>query len=202
MIDLSNNNHGTVDFKKVRKQHHRVYLKLTEGVSFADATFAERRAAAYKAGMLVGAYHFARPSRNDPELEAEWFVGHLPDTLKAGRDLRPCLDLEDPKIPATPAIRDWAEAFIVAVQRDTRHIVVLYSYPSYLGGCRFEKAHPLWLASYGRNDGKEYAYRAPAPWDHVAAHQYTSLGVVPGVPGRCDVSRVFKPAELDVATTG
>jgi lysozyme len=60
MLDLSNNN-GPVDFKRVfQAGQRRVYLKLTEGLTFDDPKFADFRKRARAAGLKVGAYHFAR----------------------------------------------------------------------------------------------------------------------------------------------
>ena len=203
MIDISNNN-GSVDFARVRHSgQQRVYLKLTEGDNFFDSTHLGRRVAAHKAGMKVGEYHFARPSRNTPHEEAHWFLEHLP-RLMAGKDLRPCLDLEDPK--ATPNLRigNWAAAWVDEVQRHSGHVVVIYGNPSYLEACRLPKAlgrHPLWLASYGRNDGREHPFQVPPPWTRVAAHQYSSQARIAGISGLADISKVFQADALDVAVS-
>lgn len=196
MIDLSNNNAG-VDFHTVRAAgHRRVYLKLTQGVGFVDGKHDGFRRAALEAGLKVGEYHFAEPDNNSPVSEAAFFCSHLPE-LRAGRALRPCLDLEHGS--PSPSVARWAEEFVAYVRKQTGHRVVLYSNPSYLIGCGFDRRPgPLWLAVYGRNDGIEHAFTVPHPWSHVAAHQYSSQGHVPGVSGLCDVSKVKRALELDV----
>src|SRR5205823_2905645 len=107
MLDLSNNN-GAVDFKRVfQAGQKRVYLKLTEGVTFDDPTFADFRKRARAAGLKVGAYHFARgvPAGNSAKDEAEHFLRKLPSPTN--KDLRPALDLEfkDP----SAAVGKWAK---------------------------------------------------------------------------------------------
>lgn len=196
MIDLSNNNKAAAFRTVYASGHRRVYLKLTEGLNFVDGKHDAFRRAAISAGLKVGEYHFAHPHLNKAKDEAEFFCLHLPK-LRPGQALRPCLDLEDGA--PSEAVAQWAVDWVFHVSRTTGHTVVLYSNPSYLSGCRFRRpTGPLWLAAYGRNDGKEHPVTIPAPWKHAAAHQYTSRGNVPGVLGLCDVSRVWRPRQLDV----
>lgn len=59
-LDLSAHN-GDVDFDKVRLAGYEfVYLKSSEGTGFKDSRFERNAAAARKAGLKVGAYHFFR----------------------------------------------------------------------------------------------------------------------------------------------
>lgn len=198
MIDLSNNN-GSVDFKRLHAQgFRRVYLKRSEGIDFVDGKHDSYRTQALLAGLKVGEYHFARPSKNTAKREAEFFCSLLPK-LRPGKALRPCLDLEDTGIQPSLIVAQWAQEFIGYVKHETGHTVVLYSNPSYLAGCKFHHpTGPLWIASYGRDDGKEHPYQLPAPWKKAAAHQYTSHATVAGVQGDCDVSHVLHPFQLDV----
>ncbi len=202
MIDLSNNNRGAIDAVRLRKAgQERVYLKLTEGSGFVDRTHASRRAALVKAGLRVGEYHFARPSSNTPAEEARFFLEHLPKLTKRS-SLRPCLDLEDPDASPTSRIGRWALKWIELVHRESGHVVVIYGSPSYLLDCHLVgPPAPLWLASYGRNDGREHPFQIPRPWRRVAAHQYASVARVAGVVGPVDISHVFRASDLDVAVT-
>ena len=200
MIDLSNNNVEQVSFVRLRAAgQRRVYLKLDEGDYFVDGRHNDFRARAIAAGLLVGEYHFARPSRCTPRESADHFLRLLP-TLTPAHSLRPCLDLEDPNATPGPKVAAWAESWIGLVRRELGHPVVVYGSPGYLGPCGFKTPPgPLWLASYGRNDGHEHAYIVPKPWTHAAAHQFASVGRMAGVAGTVDVSHVLKPRELDIA---
>lgn len=197
MLDLSNNN-GPVDFKIVfQATHRRVYLKLTEGVTFDDPTFTDLRKRARAAGMKVGAYHFARgiPGGNSAQDEADHFLAKLP-TLASG-DLRPALDLEF-KTPST-AVGKWANEWLAIVKKETGVAPIIYSFGSFLEKCRFEKPPAeLWLANFGRNDGVEHPFSIPRPWKAIAAHQFSSRGRVAGVSGFVDVSRVLSRKAIDV----
>jgi GH25 family lysozyme M1 (1,4-beta-N-acetylmuramidase) len=76
---------------------------------------------------------------------------------------------------------------------------IIYSYGSFLESCRFPTPPAaLWLASYGRNDGKEYPPTTPRPWKRLAAHQFSSNGRVAGCSGPVDISHVFAARSIDV----
>jgi lysozyme len=199
VIDLSNNN-GAVDFARLYQAgQRRVYLKLTEGTSFVDPTFHELRHRALGAGLMVGAYHFAHPHERRAAAELEHFLGQLPQPLELNRDLRPCLDIE--QAPASPQVGIWLRSFARDFLARLGLRPLIYSTPSYLESCHIGSPAPgpLWLASYGRDDGVEHKFKIPRPWTLVVAHQFTSRGRVAGVHGPVDVSHVFRPLELDVA---
>jgi len=193
VVDLSNNNGGPIDFKQMKQAGvGGVYLKCTEGVNFADRNFAEWRRGAQAAGLRTGAYHFARPDRNAPEAEAEWFLQHLPRLTT--KDWRPCLDYE-----THPADAEWARAFDHAVHLRINLFPLFYTYASFATELRATEpvGAGLWLASYGRNDGQEHAYSVPRPWKSIVGHQFTSSARIAGVPGRVDLSNFTKPRSLD-----
>lgn len=189
MIDLSNNN-GAVNFQRLfAAGQRRCYLKCTEGKTFVDRTYAPLRERAVKAGLKVGGYHFAHPQSNSPRVEAEFFLHHL-GPLHFLKDLRPCLDLEHGT--PTKAIGTWAIEFCAIIEKKIGVRPLFYSFPSYIEGLHLAKAPgPLWLASFGRNDGVEHAFRVPRPWRELAAHQYSSNARVAGATGRVDISHVY-----------
>ena len=197
MLDLSNNN-GPVDFKRVfQAGQRRIYLKLTEGVTFDDPKFVDFRKGARAAGLKVGAYHFARgvPSGNSAKDEAEHFLHKLPNLTN--KDLRPALDLEF-KTPSK-AVGDWAKQWLSLVRSAIGVRPIIYSYGSFLEGCAFSTPPAaLWLASFGRNDGKEHPFTVPRPWKRLAAHQYSSNARVAGCSGAVDISHVFAARAIDV----
>lgn len=186
IVDVSNNNGGAIDFKRVKASDIcGVLLKATEGDSFTDGTFADRRKFANAAGLHVGAYHFAHPT-NDPYVEAAHFcqvVGKLGKT-----DFKPVLDFE----LGTPNPEDfnWIKKFNVEVLKRLGTYPIFYSYSAYVAGLSLPRTvgNGLWLASYSRNDGKDYGAAVPAPWKKWDLHQFTSNGRVGGVEGNVDLS--------------
>lgn len=186
VIDLSNNN-TDVRFGELPPSITGVYLKATEGATYIDPTCAGRRKRARECGLRVGLYHFARPGGGDAKAEAKKFCEVLG---KLGRtDMRPALDFEDDTASATEA---WAHEFSHEVQRRLGVFPLFYSYHAFVASRKFKEpvGDGLWLASYGKDDGKEHPYKVPAPWEKAVMHQFTSNGRVPGVAGPCDVSYV------------
>lgn len=196
-VDVSNNQ-GIVDWRSVARYGvEGAWVKATEGISYNDSLFTRNRAESQKHGIRFGAYHFARPDLHpdDPEAEAKHFCALVG---KVGRrDLRPVLDFETHGAYRTDAgerLTAWARRFNKVVWKKLGVLPLFYSYPAFIQG--LEAHQPigagLWLASYGRDDGKQHPYSVPAPWKKAVAHQFTSRGRIPGVPGSCDLSSVFK----------
>lgn len=203
MLDLSNNNSTGHDFKTayVKGGQRRVYLKRVEGTHFVDTTYPALRQAALKAGLHVGAYDFLHPLEAPPKDAADYLLSQLALPLKPGRDLRPALDCEwgSPSV----AVGQWIVTVAKFVVSKTGVKPLIYGSGYWLEGCGFQTAPgPLWLAAYGRNDGKEYPVgKLPAPWQTLAAHQYTSTAHVVGINGPCDLSHVFVPTSIELPKT-
>lgn len=185
VLDLSHHN-GVSSFETVYYQGIRgIIHKATEGSSYVDPMYAPRRAAAKKAGLLWGAYHFFRPG--DIVRQVEHFMRHAapePGTLMA-------LDHEDPKCSAADAIQ-----FLQLLEAKIGRRPVIYSghvikeqlgnqVNEYLGGCR------LWLAQYGK------MANVPNCWDDYWLWQFTESGDIKGVTGEVDVNS-FKGTEEDL----
>ena len=192
LIDLSNNNAGPVNFSAIRKAGiFGVWLKVSEGLAFADPTFHRRSDAARMVGLRVGGYHFARPELDDAEAQARYFCALLGKVHR--RDLRPVLDLEvNDRHLSSGDLHKWARTFLLYVHKFSRVRALTYTSPGYVEpqgwGKAFGTGAGLWLADWGPNDGKDHGAHVPRPWRSIAAHQYTSVGKVEGVPGNVDRS--------------
>lgn len=199
MLDLSNNNATGHDFKRAHGHGQlRVYLKAVEGTTFSDRTYLALRTAALKAGMHVGAYDFLHPGEASPAKAAGYLLARLPARLMPGRDLRPCLDCEHGT--PSPDIGGWITEVAAIVTKKTGVKPLIYGSGWWLEACAFKQAPgPLWLAAYGRNDGKEYPVgKLPRPWKVLAAHQYTSTARVVGINGEVDLSHVYVPTSIEI----
>jgi len=188
IADVSNVN-GRVNFAALRKAGVKaVWLKATEGLTFNDRDYHAFRKAANKAGLRVGAYHFAHPENHTAVAEA----GHFAKVI--GRphrtDLRPVLDFETFADVKPEALDFWARRFNQVVKEDIGVVPVFYSYPDFIHNLRPNKpiGNGLWLASYSKNDGKDHPFEVPAPWKRVVAHQFTSNWHVAGHDGTIDLS--------------
>jgi lysozyme len=184
---------GTVDWAAVRRSGRLfAFAKATEGVTFVDSTFATNRLGMAANGFaLRGFYHFARPDRNPAAAEAAHF-------LRTVGPLRPgevaVLDLE---VAPSPTVGDWAAEWLSIVANASAKTPILYSYQSYLYEVPTSRLtqYPLWVASWGADDGTVPAAQPRTDrWNRWTWWQYTSKAVVPGVNGLVDDNLFFGSA--------
>lgn len=169
------------------------YLKASEGTRFTDAYYSSHRAAANKAGVKIGAYHFARPSTSGTA-QAKHFLA----VAKPRRgDLLPVIDLEVSDGVGEAGIATWVREFAAAIHRAVGHSPILYTYPAFwrgnMGNTREFSTLPLWIANYGVSHPD-----IPGGWTSYAIWQFTSSGYLRGVPGRID--RNLAPHGLSALT--
>lgn len=189
-IDVSNNN-GHIDWSQVAAAGVVFGIaKITEGVHFRDGYFVENWSAMAEHGMVRGAYHFARPSRNAAVDEATYFVnafGLLGTRLESGDIV--ALDLEDED--ASGDLSGWTLTWCQTVEALVGYKPMVYCSPGYIQDHRLQNRpelaeYGLWLASWGVPTPPP----APAPWSLVALHQYGvgPAGTVSGVQGEIDLN--------------
>src|SRR5262249_53114715 len=70
------------------------YVKATEGTGYTNPYFVQQYNGSYNAGMIRGAYHFARPNLSSGATQADYFVGHGGGWSRDGKTLPPMLDIE------------------------------------------------------------------------------------------------------------
>lgn len=192
-IDVSHHN-GRVDWQKVTQAGHKfAFIKSSEGSTWRDPMFATNWNEARRAGLYVGAYHFAAVkdgdlSSNDARREASWFCrtmgplspGHLP----------PVLDLETyvEGGSGTPII-GWAVEFLWEVERLSGRTPIVYCGPNYWRWMLRQTTQlgrfPLWQVQYTKQ-------AAPTPmtgWSRWTFWQHSSTGRVPGIKGNVDLNR-------------
>lgn len=182
------------------------WVKATEGQTFVDGSYERHRREARRAGIPLGAYHFARPDTDvsslDPVAEADHFLA----VAQPGEgDLLPVLDLETPGLPPARLAR-WARAWLRRVERAIGQPPILYTFPSFwtdrMDNSTAFARYPLWLASYGRNDGRVHPVRKIGGWTSIAVHQFTSEGRIEGFSGPLDLNRLMRGTTLDELTLG
>jgi lysozyme len=179
------------------------FIKATEGTTYVSGSYEPHRKAARRRGIPVGAYHFAHPDFDDgPEAEADHFLD-----VAAPRegDLLPVLDLERQGSSARETAR-WARRWLKRVEKRIGEPPILYTYSSFAqslaGHERGLTRFPLWLANYGKNDGKAHRVEPVGEWETIAVHQFTSEGRIPGYAGPLDLNRLMKGLTLDQLRLG
>lgn len=190
---------GTIDWPKVSDNKAFAIIKASEGTGFVDKRFANNRANAKRAGLVVGAYHYFRPGWDTQAQAQHWFnsVG----TLIVG-DMIPWLDVEDfrqyvngPIIGTGRIVKELAETLVAADKLFGVKVGV------YTGSwfwdqlpITWEMDRPLWVATWNDN-GQPGNPTLPNGWSEYAVHQYSARGSVPGISGPVDLN--YAPGDLE-----
>lgn len=167
-------------------------VKATEGTNYTNPFFVGDRDAAGKAGLVVGAYHYARPAApiSTAVDQARHFLAVTGLTRTAGH-LAPVLDLETTGGLDPVALAAWTRAFLEEIESQTGRAPILYTYRSFwtnsMADTREFVRYPFWFAIYNNKSAPGWL---PGGWPGWAMWQYTSSGVVPGIIGSVDMNVV------------
>lgn len=131
---------------------------------------------ARKAGVQVGLYFFAHPSRSPTE-SASWFLRTAP--LETG-DLPPALDLEVMEGHDWVFLNAWKKEWFAPVDAHVGVKAIFYSYFSFWQQMVLYPDRPVWGADL------RAGFVPPASW---AVHQYSFTGTIPGISGAVDLDR-------------
>jgi lysozyme len=179
---------GAIDWDQVRASGVAfAYIKATEGGDVLDERFAANWAAARRAGVPRGAYHyfyFCRPAAE----QARWFSAHVPRDRGA---LPPVLDMEWNHRSRTCPHRPSPEAVRAEMQAFKRAVAARYGqWPIVYTTVDFYRDNELW-----RVEGTEFWLRSVAghpadvyPDEDWTFWQYTGTGLVPGIAGEADIN--------------
>ncbi|MEU6645912.1 lysozyme [Saccharomonospora sp. NPDC046836] len=178
---------GDVDWADATKAGAKfVYIKATEGTGFKSDHFTQQYNGSYAAGMIRGAYHFARPDISGGAEQARYFLRNGGGWSPDGRTLPGALDVEyNPygdtcygKGPA--AMVAWIKDFSATYAAQTGRDPVIYTSTSWWKKCtgnsaEFGDTNPLWLARYATQIGE-----LPAGWPTQTIWQFSDSGRLPG----------------------
>lgn len=202
-IDVSSWQGGNIDWQAVRVsgQVDFAIIKATEGTDWNDPTYAPNISGAKTAGLITGAYHFARPDSAPGDAAAE--AAHFIAVVKAG-PAEPdflALDLETTQLGAADTTA-WALAWLQAVQAAfPSKRVLLYTYVSFARSsidATQLASWPLAIAHYGVNQPAE----VPG-WSDWTVWQFSDAGSVPGIQGAVDLDEFAgTPADLAAWAAG
>ena len=159
-----------------------VYAKATEGESFVDDTYAYNIREARKYGISVGAYHFYRTNVSVDKQ----FANLTRIVKKEDCDLVPMIDVETRGSESTESFLRNLYEFVKRVEKYYGRKPLLYSYQNFYNknmSGEF-KNYPWMMAKYHEeppilNNGPDYC-----TW------QYSSTGILPGIKGKCDRSKL------------
>jgi len=175
-------------------------MKATESTTYTDPTFKTNRTNAQLAGVTVGMYHVASPSRStdDARAEADRFLR----IAKPGvGNVIPTLDIEIANVPSgmKPAVLEaWVRAWLNRVTSTLGVRPMIYGsqhmFEQLLGNSTWFADHgfPLWFAWPRRN------LPSPLPANDWQGQgwtfwQWTWTGRVAGISGNVDRDRFARP---------
>ncbi len=148
------------------------FIKATEGIQNVDEQFKRNWAAAKKAGIPRGAYHFFTPSRSG-KAQAENFI----ETVKLEKgDLPPVLDIEQINGTSVAKVQQGITEWLTLIEAHYHIKPIIYTnaffYTSFLGD-KFD-GYPLWVAHYLIKD-KPRISRQWAFWQHNETGQVNGI---------------------------
>jgi GH25 family lysozyme M1 (1,4-beta-N-acetylmuramidase) len=186
-IDVSHYQ-GAINWTAVRNAGIRfAFIKATEGTSYLDPRFDTNYVAAYNAGVIRGAYHFARPAASSGAAQADFLANNGGAWSADSRTLPAALDLEAGCHGLSQsAMRGWIQSFLDRYRARTGRHAVIYTTTSWWSTCTGNwsgpwSTSPLWIARWASSPGT-----LPAGAPFWSFWQYTSTGSVPGISGNVD----------------
>lgn len=174
--------------------------KATEGTTYVDPTFATNFQGMQDAGIIRGAYHFARPG-SDAKTQADFFVDTVISAggYNASRTMQLVLDLEAADDLSAAEVWAWVQTWTAQVKQRTGRPPIIYTgyyfWNDSVGAPTDNLDSPLWIASYT----SPAPVGIPTAWKSLgwAFWQYDDNGAtvpggsssaVPGISGNVDVS--------------
>lgn len=140
------------------------YIRATDGTSIIDSEFSTNYTAAYRAGIIRGAYTFADPRQAGGAAEADFFVAHGGRWSADGLTLPGALDFETGTTVGSSEcwgmsaaqIESWVRAFADEYHARTTRWPVIYFNAAFWTDCThnyagFSSSDPLWVADVGVN---------------------------------------------------
>lgn len=186
----------SIDWAKVAGSGHQfAIIKATEGTGFVNPYYATDRARARANGLVVGAYHFAKPALpiKTAGQQARHFV-RTTGNLRTSHTLPPVLDIETTGGLTKKQVAKWSQRWLDVVEELTGRTPIIYSYDHFLrssvGQLKSFARYPLWYARYTSNPAANRPQPAhlPGAWANWSVWQYSSTGRVPGIQGDVDLN--------------
>ncbi len=167
------------------------WMKATEGTTYKDPTFSTNYLGAYNAGVIRGAYHFARPDVSGGAAQADFFASNGGAWSRDNLTLPGVLDIEGTCYGKTPAaMQSWILDFYNKYKARTGRDIVIYTSASWWNSCTggwtgMSARSPLWVAHWTSAGSPSI----PQGFPFWTVWQYTSTGSVSGISGNVDRDR-------------
>ncbi|WP_062204941.1 lysozyme [Streptomyces sp. NBRC 109706] len=184
---------GAINWTSVRGAGIQfAWMKATEGTSFKDSRFNTNYPAAHGAGVIRGAYHFARPDVSNGATQANYFASNGGAWSRDNLTLPGVLDIEHNPYGAqcyglsTTQMRTWINDFYNTYKSRTTRDVVIYTTASWWNTCTgnwtgMSAKAPLWVAHWTTGSPT-----IPAGFPTWTVWQYTDSGSISGISGNVD----------------
>lgn len=187
---------GSINWSSVRSAGIEFsWMKATEGLTYKDSTFSANYVNAYHAGVIRGAYHFARPDVSGGAAQADFFASNGGAWSRDNLTLPGVLDIEGTCYGYSQAsMRQWVLDFYNTYKARTGRDVVIYTSPSWWNTCTggwngMSARSPLWVAHWTSAANPTI----PAGFPSWTVWQYSATGSVSGVAGNVDRDRFNGP---------
>ena len=133
---------GRINWTSVRNSGIEfAFIKATEGTSYKDPRFNTNYVAAYNAGVIRGAYHFARPAASSGAVQANYLASNGGAWSADSRTLPAALDIENNPSGAqcyglsTTQMRNWIADFLNTYRARTGRYAVIYTTANFWNTC-------------------------------------------------------------------
>jgi GH25 family lysozyme M1 (1,4-beta-N-acetylmuramidase) len=193
-IDVSSYE-GTINWVSVKGGGYTfAFAKASEGVGLTDSYFVTNQVNGTKAGVVMGAYHFAHPENNTAVAEANYFLSVARPYIKSC-NLPPVLDLEDPSSGpslstyfTSAQLTAWVQTWMTTVKDSTGIAPIIYIGPSNASYVNSSlNTWGLWIDDYNSNPANPPANKGVwTTWDFK---QYDWTGTIPGISGTNNVDQ-------------
>jgi lysozyme len=186
-IDVSATWNGHVEWTGVRAAGIQfAFAKASEGMTYDDPLFGENWRGIGAAGLIRGAYHYARPQADRSGRDE---AGHMLTILErvdhGSRDLPPAVALEWPHGQlSSDQLHAWVADFVGEIERRISRKPIICTDGLWQDrlGSRSSLGCPLWLAEYGPRP------HPPAAWPGWTFWQRTDSARLAGVNGNVDLN--------------
>ncbi|OEV02591.1 GH25 family lysozyme [Streptomyces oceani] len=168
------------------------WMKATEGTGYKDPSFNSNYPNSHKAGLIRGAYHFARPDTSSGAAQANYFVDNGGAWSRDDQTLPGVLDIETNPYgsqcygKSASQMRSWINDFYTTYKERTGRDMVIYTTASWWNACTnswtgMADKSPLWVAHWTTGSPT-----IPAGFPTWTVWQYTAKGSVSGISGDVD----------------